>query len=70
MLSSPDGRLFAYFTDQTIELHNARNGAKLATLRGHLEKVLSIAFAPDGKTLYSSGVDNTLRTWDVNSWRE
>ncbi|MEJ7636753.1 MAG: WD40 repeat domain-containing protein [Singulisphaera sp.] len=38
-----------------------------ARFRGHLGKVWSLAFAPDGATLASSGEDRSLRLWDVKT---
>lgn len=39
-------------------------------LEGHRERVLALAFAPDGKTLFSGGRDRTVRCWDLASLRE
>src|SRR5208282_2748410 len=35
------------------------------TLKGHTEYVLSVVFSPDGKTLASGSLDNTIKLWDV-----
>jgi WD40 repeat protein len=37
----------------------------LFTLSGHTGEVLSVAFAPDGKTLASGSADNTVKVWDA-----
>lgn len=37
------------------------------TLEGHRERVSSVAFSPDGKTLASGSSDNTIKLWDLQS---
>jgi len=36
-----------------------------APLKGHTDKVLAVAFAPDNKTLATGGKDQTVKLWDV-----
>lgn len=38
-------------------------------LEGHSAEVLSVAFSPDGKTIASGSIDDTLRLWSVNQAR-
>lgn len=41
----------------------------LAVLKGHTAGVWDVAFSPDGKTIASGSVDNTLRLWNVSQAR-
>lgn len=39
----------------------------MAELRGHSRTLTSVAYSPDGKQLATSGVDGTVRIWDLES---
>jgi WD40 repeat protein len=39
-------------------------------LEGHQERVLALAFTPDGEALLSGGRDRTVRCWDLASLRQ
>src|SRR4029078_69389 len=38
--------------------------------RGHAGQVLPLAFAPDGATIATGGVDRTVRIWDTRTGAE
>ena len=42
---------------------------ELKTFRGHSHGVWAVAYAPDGQTLASGGVDRYVRIWDIETGR-
>ena len=56
--------------DNTLKLWDTASGQLLKTLSGHIGKVKTVAFSPDGRTIVSSSADKTLKLWDAASGRE
>jgi WD40 repeat protein/beta-lactamase regulating signal transducer with metallopeptidase domain len=64
---SPNGRLLAWSGrgDGLVALHDVKTGAEVDRLVGHGGAVLGLAFAPDGSSVATGGVDRTIKLWDV-----
>src|SRR5262245_17904119 len=41
-----------------------------ATLQGHTDAIVAVAFSPDSKTLASASYDGTLKLWDMTTGKE
>ena len=67
IMYSPDGALLAVAGSIGIWLYDAETYQEIALLTGHTDRVLSVAFSPDGSTLASVSADNTIRFWDAAS---
>jgi WD40 repeat protein len=42
----------------------------MRVLQGHVEDVMAVTFAPDGRTLVTGGLDKTVRLWDPGTGQE
>jgi WD40 repeat protein len=73
---SPDGKTLAFggavfdwkerkVLSGAIKLWDVAANKERATLKGHVQAVLSVAFTGDGKTLASGSSDGTVVLWDV-----
>jgi RNA polymerase sigma factor (sigma-70 family) len=67
---APDGKTLAGGLRDTIYLWDAATGKELRRWVGDRRMVTSLAFAGDGKTLASSGLDSTIRLWDPATGKE
>jgi len=61
--------------DNTIKLWDVKTGKERANLKGHTDRVDTVAFTPDGKTLASwcnktGSQEKTIRLWDVATGKE
>lgn len=67
---SADGRMLASGEENVIHLTDLRTG-EVSTLRGHLRRVSSLTFSPDGRTLASSSAaERSIRLWQAATRQE
>ena len=68
---SPDNTRLAIASSIGVWLYDVSTSTEIALLTGYQHKVEDavpgVAFSPDGKTLASSGYDNTIRIWNTET---
>jgi hypothetical protein len=62
---APDGRTLATAHDDLISVWEVATRRPVEYFRGHLGRVLALAFSRDGRTLISGGADGTILFWDL-----
>ncbi len=68
---SSDGKLFAVASGMGYaRVWETAAWREVATLRGYLLGVESVAFSGDGKRLATGGGKEALKLWDTESWQE
>ena len=65
---SPDSRTLAATSYTSIYLWAVRTGEHIISLTGHTDWIRTTAFSPNGNALISSGIDGTVRIWDVTPY--
>ena len=58
-----DFRIRAY--KDTIKLWDVATGSLKATLEGHMDRINSVVFSSDGKTVASGSDDGTVKLWNI-----
>jgi serine/threonine protein kinase/WD40 repeat protein len=64
---SPNGTVIAGVRDNTAVLWDLSKREQFCILRGHRERVLDVAFSPDGEWIATGGMDYTTRIWETRT---
>jgi WD40 repeat protein len=75
---SPDGKVLASSEGQAdvrhdknmpceIKFWDVATHAEIRTLKAHSNSIFALAFSPDGKTLASGSMDQTVKFWDSSN---
>src|SRR5262245_4389791 len=59
--------LAAAFIDHTTVLWDVAKREQFGTLRGHRERVVDVAFSPDGDWIATASLDYTARIWETRT---
>ena len=67
---SADGKVLAVAAGPTPRFWDVSNGKDLPIAAGHRGAVAAVHTTPDGKIIFTRGVDRTIRRWDAATGKE
>ncbi|MEE4115197.1 MAG: hypothetical protein V2I37_03460 [Marinilabiliaceae bacterium] len=68
LVTSSDGKMLAAGSDRSdIVVFPTDQSGLSFTLKGHSDRIRSLAFTPDNRYLYSSAIDGSLFKWDLQT---
>jgi hypothetical protein len=57
-------------SDLTAKVREAASGRELFTLKGHIDRIWSVAFSPDSQRIVTASSDQTAKVWDAATGQE
>jgi WD40 repeat protein len=68
---SPDSKIcFSCCSDGNIAVWDVHNHLLVKQFQGHTDGASCIDISPDGMRIFTGGLDNTVRSWDVREGRQ
>lgn len=68
---SPDSKVcFSCCSDGNIAVWDLNNQTLVRQFQGHTDGASCIDISPDGTRLWTGGLDNTVRSWDLREGRQ
>lgn len=57
------------FPNNCVSIWRGKSGKKVCHLKGHDSRILELGMAPDGRSIVSASADETLRFWQMGSFK-
>lgn len=71
LVISPDSKLcFSCCSDGNVAVWDLHNQALVRQFQGHTDGASCVDISPDGNKLWTGGLDNTVRSWDLREGRQ
>jgi hypothetical protein len=67
---SPDGTRIAAASANRVTVLLVETGEEVLTLEGHAARVTAVVYSPDGRRLFSSSLDGTVKVWHARTGEE
>ena len=64
---SPDGKYVVFAHNKSIEIYSLQTQEVIKSFNGHLDRISTVYFSPNGKYIISSSWDSTVRIWDIQN---
>lgn len=71
LVISPDSKLcFSCCSDGNVAVWDLHNQTLVRQFQGHTDGASCVDISPDGNKLWTGGLDNTVRSWDLREGRQ